>query len=206
MLTTLEKAPKKCLGLAVRFPISQRRTRSWTQLMSNNYQGNFTLTASGCFIRGKEAAARCGALLLRLSEAGGGKWILWLISCWKLAEFILISLRRNRASLLWCFHYLKWRRCFAVCVVVRARVCVCMATFAAARQTVLGKLCLPSHYISCVRITVSKFTMRTAPTKKRTGDGGMGRGFGFLMSTSLCTPDSLSRRASPRGALFHVRR
>lgn len=51
MLTTLQKAPKKRLGLVVSFPISHRRTRSWTQLMANNYQGNFPMTDSGDFIR-----------------------------------------------------------------------------------------------------------------------------------------------------------
>lgn len=54
MLTTLQKAPKKRVGLAVIFPISLRRTRSWTQLMANNYQGNFRVTASGDFIRREE--------------------------------------------------------------------------------------------------------------------------------------------------------
>lgn len=63
MLTTLQKAPKKRLGLAVSFPISLRRIRSWTQLMANNYQGNFPMTDSGDFVRGKEGAARCGVPL-----------------------------------------------------------------------------------------------------------------------------------------------
>lgn len=31
--------------------------------MANNYQGNFPMTASGDFIRGKEGAARCGVPL-----------------------------------------------------------------------------------------------------------------------------------------------
>lgn len=39
-------ASKKRPGLAVRFPIFHKRTRSWTQLMANNYQGNFSVTAS----------------------------------------------------------------------------------------------------------------------------------------------------------------
>lgn len=51
MLTTLRKAPKKRLGLAVSFPISHRCRRSCTQLMANNYPGKFPTTASGGFIR-----------------------------------------------------------------------------------------------------------------------------------------------------------
>lgn len=47
MLTALQKAPKKRLGLAVSFPISRRPARSWTQLMANNYQGYFSMTAPG---------------------------------------------------------------------------------------------------------------------------------------------------------------
>lgn len=50
MLTTLQKAPKKRLGLAVSFPISHRPARSWTQLMANNYQGCFSMTAPGGLI------------------------------------------------------------------------------------------------------------------------------------------------------------
>lgn len=50
VLTALQKAPKKRLGLAVSFPISHRPARSWTQLMANNYQGCFSMTAPGGLI------------------------------------------------------------------------------------------------------------------------------------------------------------
>lgn len=68
MLTTLQKAPKNRLGLAVSFPISHRPARSWTQLMANNYKGNFSMTAPGGLIAGEAGAAaeRDASLLLHL--------------------------------------------------------------------------------------------------------------------------------------------
>lgn len=67
MLTTLQKAPKKRLGLAVSFPISHRPARSWTQLMANNYQGCFYMTAPGGLIAatgsGRPAVKRDASLL-----------------------------------------------------------------------------------------------------------------------------------------------
>lgn len=68
MLTTLQKAPKNRLGLAVSFPISLRPARSWTQLMANNYKGNFSMTAPGGLITWEAGAAaeRDASLLLHL--------------------------------------------------------------------------------------------------------------------------------------------
>lgn len=80
MLTTPQRVPEKRPGLAVRFSISQRSTRSRTQLMNNNYLGTFPVNASRDFIRGKEGAACCGVPLQTKTSPGLYNWLAAVIS------------------------------------------------------------------------------------------------------------------------------
>lgn len=200
MLTTLQKAPKKRLGLAVRFPISHRRTRSWTQLMANNYQGNFTMTASEDFIRGKEGAACCGVPLqtntferhplplpkwldagisLNLCLSISKKWCWWRWMC--VPQFSHVWGDKSEGESSWC------RRLRST----SHSVWVCMSACHASPRALPHPPCLLSHYIDCGKITVSKFTMLTALTK------GPAAAF-------WCPLGPPHPQAGPRGAPFHI--